>query len=89
VDALLHKLPPGHTPRGEHMVVNTEWGDLHSELLPLSEEDLWVDCSSANPGAHANARVCKGARGGALDHGSACWKRLDAGGYHTSVYGNV
>lgn len=38
--------------RGPLMVINSEWGDLDSSgrILPRCEEDLWVDCSSANPG---------------------------------------
>ena len=50
------KLPPlaptSTTPRGPFMVINSEWGDLDSSgrTLPRCEEDLWVDCSSANPG---------------------------------------
>lgn len=33
------------------MIINTEWGDAKLDgTIPLCEEDLWVDLSSANPG---------------------------------------
>ena len=35
---------------GPTMVVNTEWSDMMPAALPRCEEDLWVDCSSNNPG---------------------------------------
>lgn len=44
------KLPAGYKAHGEFMVVNTEWGDARSKALPVLEEDVWVDCASANPG---------------------------------------
>jgi hexokinase len=48
--ARMRGLPPGYRPRGAQMVVNTEWGDLAAAELPRCEEDVWVDCASANPG---------------------------------------
>ena len=50
---LAAKLPPGYRGRGDRMVVNTEWADFRSPHLPTSAEDVWVDCSSAHPGAHS------------------------------------
>jgi hexokinase len=32
-----------------YMAVNTEWGGFNSSLFPTCEEDIWVDCASANP----------------------------------------
>lgn len=44
-------LPKEYNKRGEYMVINTEWGDAKLDgTIPLCEEDLWVDLSSANPG---------------------------------------
>ena len=45
---------PGREASGRPttMVINTEWGDLDQAgtSLPRCEEDVWVDCASANPG---------------------------------------
>lgn len=49
------KLPPGFRGRSEWMAVNTEWGEFRSPALPLAEEDLWIDCSSPNPGEAGGA----------------------------------
>ncbi|KAL4458290.1 hypothetical protein ABPG75_013155 [Micractinium tetrahymenae] len=44
------KLPAGYRGRTPAMVVNSEWGDFRSPLLPTCQEDLWIDCSSPHPG---------------------------------------
>ncbi|KAL4423126.1 hypothetical protein ABPG77_004809 [Micractinium sp. CCAP 211/92] len=46
----ISKLPAGYRGRTPHMVVNSEWGDFRSPLLPSCQEDLWVDFSSPHPG---------------------------------------
>jgi hexokinase len=35
---------------GSRMIVNTEWSEVAAEALPRCQEDIWVDCASANPG---------------------------------------
>lgn len=44
------KLPQSYQGRSSEMVVNMEWGDFKSPCLPTLPEDIWVDCSSPNPG---------------------------------------
>ena len=47
----ISKLPPGFTPRTGRMIVNSEWADFRSPLLPSCDEDVWLDCSSPHPGS--------------------------------------
>ncbi len=42
----IHTLPQGYKPRSKHMVINTECGGFHSNVLPVLEEDIWVACAS-------------------------------------------
>ena len=44
------KLPSGYRGRSSEMIINSEWGDFKGPCLPSLPEDLWVDCSSVNPG---------------------------------------
>ncbi|GAB4822195.1 hypothetical protein N2152v2_009241 [Parachlorella kessleri] len=44
------KLPSGYRGRSSEMIINSEWGDFKGACLPALPEDLWVDCSSVNPG---------------------------------------
>lgn len=49
---LKNRLPEHYdTVRHPEMAVNTEWGAFYSEEhFPMCQEDIWVDCASANPG---------------------------------------
>ena len=44
------KLPAGYGGRSSEMIINSEWGDFNHACLPMLPEDVWVDCSSVNPG---------------------------------------
>lgn len=46
----IRKLPPSFRGRTDRMVINSEWGDFNSPLLPTCDEDIWIDCSSTHPG---------------------------------------
>ena len=48
--AAISKLPPGFAARTGSMIVNSEWADFRSRLLPSCPEDVWLDCSSPHPG---------------------------------------
>ncbi|CAO2814753.1 unnamed protein product [Amaranthus hypochondriacus] len=42
------KKPYGPPPESRHMVINTEWGNFYSPLLPLTEYDIALDKDSPN-----------------------------------------
>lgn len=44
------KLPPSALHRSEHMLINTEWANFRGRSLPVTEEDVYVDAASTNPG---------------------------------------
>nr|AHF54566.1 hexokinase 2 [Parachlorella kessleri] len=44
------KPPSDYRGRSSEMIINSEWGDFKGACLPALPEDLWVDCSSVNPG---------------------------------------
>ncbi|KAK2079811.1 hypothetical protein QBZ16_002206 [Prototheca wickerhamii] len=47
----IRTLPGGYAARSERMVVNTEWGDFWSDVLPaLAGVDDAIDARSVNPG---------------------------------------
>ena len=64
--AAIPKLPRGLATRTAEMVVNMEWGDFASPLFPTVPEDVWVDCSSPNPGEcmHEGLGGCGGVQRG-------------------------
>lgn len=41
--------PTSSSSSSLYMAVNTEWGGFNSSLYPTCDEDIWVDCASANP----------------------------------------
>ncbi len=46
----INTLPAEYRKHGDHMVINTEWGDCKVQASCTLEEDTWVDEASANPG---------------------------------------
>lgn len=50
----------GPLPKSGYMVINTEWGNLWSPHLPLTEYDKALDAESINPGDHIFEKLVSG-----------------------------
>ncbi|KAH6782319.1 hexokinase 1 [Perilla frutescens var. hirtella] len=50
----------GPLPKSGEMVINTEWGNLRSSHLPLSECDIQLDLESSNPGEQIFEKLTSG-----------------------------